>query len=169
MKTLKRIGLVASFLALSSTSAMAYLSGPLPADTYISNNGLDWTWASPWGTINEGIKVAPPSAHEGWRYATVGELEYLFANLVDDFLNNGNPVHSVPYWELDGTDWVDANDLAGGFIMSGNNFFNQACDGNVCDVFYVRDGNGVPIPSTLALLGIAGLALGLTRREKKIV
>lgn len=169
MKTLKKIGLTAVFLALSSSSAFAYLSGPLPASTYISDNGLDWTWVSPWGTINEGIKFASPGAHAGWRYASVSELEYLFANLVDDFLNNGTPIQSVAYWELDGTNWVDTSDLTGGYIMSGNNYFNQSCDGSVCEVFYVRGGNGVPIPSTLALLGIAGLALGLTRREKKTV
>ncbi|MHB1427360.1 MAG: PEP-CTERM sorting domain-containing protein [Rhodocyclaceae bacterium] len=168
MRKIRNIGLSAIFLALTSTSALAYITDPLPASTYVSANGLDWTWASPWGTINEGAKVAPPTAHEGWRYASVSELQYLFDNLVDDFINGGDPIQSVAYWELDGTNWVDISDLTGGYIMSGANFFNSACQGNVCEVFYVRDANGVPLPSTLALFGIAALAFGFTRREKKI-
>jgi hypothetical protein len=169
MKTLKNIGLSVILWALASSSAFAYIAAPLPASTYITNNGLDWTWVSPWGTFNEGIKFASPSAHEGWRYATLGELEYLFANLVNDFVNGGTPIQSVAYWELDGTNWVDIGDLQGGYLMSGNNYSNSMCSNRPCEVFYVRGANGVPVPSTLALLGIASLVFGFTRRKKKTV
>jgi len=167
MKFLKKIGLSVFLAALVSSSASAYITDPLPSSTYVTDNNLDWTWASPWGTINEGTKVAAPSAHEGWRYATVAELQYLYSNLLDDFLPGNVPVQSVAYWELDGTNWVDIDDLQGGYIMSGNNYFNNACAGNVCEVFYVRDANSVPTPATLSLLGIGFLALALTRRNKK--
>ncbi|HRE17950.1 MAG TPA: PEP-CTERM sorting domain-containing protein [Rhodocyclaceae bacterium] len=167
MNIVKKIALSLAFSALAASSAFAYNAAPLPASTYITDNGLDWTWASPWGTVNEGIKVAAPSAHEGWRYATVAELEYLFANLVDEFVNGGSPIQSVAYWELDGTNWVDISDLESGAIMSGNNYFNGICPGNVCEVFYVRDANAVPAPMTLALLGAGFLALGFSRRTKK--
>lgn len=155
--------------ALASSSAFAYITSPLPSNTYVTDNGLDWTWASPWGTVNEGVRLAAPSVHADWRYATVTELEYLYANLVDDFINGGAPIQSVAYWELDGTNWVDQNDLEIGAIMSGNNYFNAICPGNVCEVFYVRGaGNSVPVPGTLALFGLGALALGLTRRKKTV-
>lgn len=167
MTTFKKIGLSVIFSALASSSAFAYITTPLPSSTYVTDNGLNWTWASPWGTVYEGIYFASPSAHDGWRYATVTELQYLYANLVDDFLNAGTPIQSVPYWELDGTtNWVDTSDLEAGYIMSGDNYFNQDCRNNVCEVFYVQDGNSVPVPGTLALLGISALALGLSRRKK---
>lgn len=169
MTTFKKIGLSVIFSAFASSSAFAYITSPLPSSTYVSDNGLNWTWVSPWGTLYEGTKFAPPSAHDGWRYATVTELEYLYANLVDDFLNAGNPIQSVAYWELDGTNFVNESDLSAGYIMSGNNFFNQDCAGNVCEVFYVQGGNSVPVPGTLALLGVGALALGLSRRKKNTV
>lgn len=165
MKSLKKLGLSLMFWAMTAASAFAYNPADLPAGTYITDAGLDWTWASPWGTVNEGIKVAAPTAHAGWRYATVTELQYLFANLVDDFVNGGSPIQSVAYWELDGTNWVDIGDLQSGAIMSGNNYFNNICFNNVCEVFYVRDANGVPAPMTLALLGAGFLALGFSRRK----
>lgn len=168
MKTLKHLGLSLIFWALTGASALAYNPAALPANTYVTNNGLDWTWVSPWGTINEGSYFASPSAHAGWRYATVSELQYLFANLVDDFVNGGTPIQSVSYWELNGTNHVDVGDLQGGYIMSGNNYFNNICLNNVCDVFYVREGNAVPAPMTLALLGAGLLALGISRRNKKV-
>lgn len=168
MKTLKKLGLAAALSALVSSSAFAYITDPLPASTYVTDAGLDWTWASPWGTVFEGVKFAAPGAHAGWRYATTAELEYLFANLVDDFVNGGTPIQSVAYWDLDGSnDHVDIGDLTAGAIMSGDNYFNPICPGNVCEVFYVRDAVEVPVPATLALLGIGALGLGLTRRKQK--
>ena len=170
MRTLKKIGLSVILSVLASSSAFAYVTDPLPSSTYITDNSLDWTWASPWGTVNEGSKFASPSAHESWRYATVTELQYLYANLVDVFLNGGAPIQSVAYWELDGTNWVDTGDLQGGYVMSGNSYFNQSCgNGSPCEVFYVRSTNSVPLPGTLALLGIGSLALCLTRRRNKAV
>lgn len=168
MKSITKIGLSVLFWAMTGASAFAYNTAALPANTYVSDNGLDWTWVSPWGTYNEGVKFASPSAHAGWRYASVNELQYLFSNLVDDFLNGGNPIQSVSYWELDGTNWVDQGDLQGGYIMSGGNFFNSACSSAPCEVFYVRDANQVPTPGSLALLGIGALALGLSRRKKVV-
>lgn len=166
MKNLRGFCVSVILSLLATSSAFAYITNPLPSSTYVTDNGLDWTWASPWGTVNEGTKVAAPTAHEGWRYATVSELEYLFANLVDDFLNAGTPIQSVAYWELDGTNWVDTSDLTGGWIMSGGNYFNSGCNNNVCEVFYVRGANSVPAPATLGLLGIGFLALSLSRRKK---
>ncbi|MEZ5529218.1 MAG: hypothetical protein R3E57_04645 [Porticoccaceae bacterium] len=169
MKIIRKFVLPLILTVLSSSSAYAYLAGPLPADTYVQANGLDWTWASPWGTIYEGTKFAAPTAHEGWRYATVTELEYLFNNLVDVFLNGGSPIQSVLYWDLDGTSThVDTGDLIGGYIMSGDNYFNDSCFNNVCEVFYVRGGdigNSIPAPGTLTLLCIGLLAFGLTTRK----
>lgn len=168
MTHLRKLGLSVIFSALASSSAFAYITGPLPSSTYITDNGLNWTWASPWGTFSEGTRFAAPSAHDGWRYATVTELQYLYANLVDDFLNAGDPIQSVAYWDLDGSNnHVDTGDLNGGYIMSGGNYFEDVCNGQPCEVFYVQDGNRVPLPGTLALLGVGGLALGLTRRKKK--
>lgn len=170
MKSLKKLGLAIALSTLASSSAFAYIATALPAGTYITDAGIDWTWASPWGTSGEGINHAGPSAHAGWRYATSTELNYLFANLVDDFLNGGSPIESVAYWELDGTNFVNIGDLQAGAIMSGPNEGSAfQCGTLPCEVFYVRDNgnNEVPLPGTLALLGIGALALGLTRRKQK--
>lgn len=167
-KIAQRFALSLLLMVGAASPAYAYIAGPLPTDTYITADGLDWTWASPWGTVNEGIRVAAPDIRPGWRYATVGELEYLFANLVDTFLNAGDPIHSVLYWELDGTDWVDESDLTSGYIMSGPNYFDPICAGAPCEVFYVRgaiDG-GVPSPAPVLLLGTALIGFAGYQRFK---
>lgn len=169
MTNLKKFVALVVFLALANSSAFAYITDPLPSNTYVAANGLNWTWVSPWGTLYEGEKFVSPSVHEGWRYATVSELEYLYANLVDDFLNGGTPIQSVAYWELDGTGFVNNGDLRSGYIMSGNNYFDDICYQNVCEVFYVQGSNSVPVPGTLALLGVGSLALALARRKTKAI
>jgi len=160
---------VAAVMLMLSTSSKAGLMTELPEETYITENGLDWTWVSRWGT---GSALAPelPTFHAGWRYATTAELDYLFENLVALFLNAGNPIESTAYWNEPNQVGVDQTDLSGGYIMSGTNMMSYGnglnCTGSTpCDTFYVRTSVEVPAPASVALWLLALVALRSVRKK----
>lgn len=173
MKKFSSLILAIGLMILSAPSSAALISA-LPSDTYITSDGLDWTWASKWGT---GSANAPelPTFHAGWRYATTSELDFLFENLVSLFLNAGNPIESTAYWNDASQVGVNSSDLSGGYIMSGPNIMSYGnglnCTGiTPCDTFYVRattddNNNRVPAPATLLLLALGLLALRFAKRK----
>jgi len=157
---------------LPSTKSNAALITELPSDTYITSAGLDWTWVSRWGF---GSFDAPelPSFHEGWRFATTAELDYLFENLVNIFLNSGDPIESTAYWNAPDQVGVNIGDLSNGYIMSGSNIMSYGngliCTGSTpCDTFYVRDVSNqveVPAPESISLLVLSLLGLVISRKK----
>lgn len=177
MKKLKSLLIASAFLFCGSAFA-APISGPLPSDTYITANGLDWTWASPWSHVQSW--VYGPETNAGWRYATSSELDYLFVNLINVFLNGANPsIQSTIYWnDPNRAGYVDDFDLSGGYIASGTTTMTygnslNVCGGDAnCEQFYVRGASGqepttpVPAPATLFLFGLGLAALGKSKRKK---
>lgn len=160
---------ITAVMLMFSTSSNAGLMTELTEDTYITSNGLDWTWASRWGT---GSTAAPeqPTFHVGWRYATTQELDYLFENLVNLFLNSGSPIESTAFWNDEIQVGVDQGDLSGGYIMSGANIMSYGngliCTGTApCDTFYVRERVEVPAPASIALWALALVALRSVRKK----
>ncbi|GLX77902.1 hypothetical protein tinsulaeT_12420 [Thalassotalea insulae] len=170
------IALLAVFMLFFNASSDAALITDLPSDTYITSAGVDWTWASRWGT---GSILAPelPSFHDGWRFATTAELDYLFENLVNLFLNSGDPIESTAYWNAPAEVGVNTWDLSDGYIMSGPNMMSYgnglACTGSTpCDTFYVREVSepvDVPAPASLPLLFLSLLGFALTRRKVSVL
>ncbi len=160
--------LIAFFsLFVMANANAAIITTDLTSDTYITNNGLDWTWASPVAAENwgGGNVLKAPSFHAGWRYATLLELDYLDSILDLFFDANGGQIQSAQYWNTTFTH-VDSGDWNAGSIASGpgtpgyNSYFESV---------YVRDVNvnAVPVPAALflfapALLGFLGLRRKIT-------
>ncbi|WP_417067170.1 PEP-CTERM sorting domain-containing protein [Niveibacterium terrae] len=143
--------LIAAALLLLGFCINAYANPiltDLPASTYVTKDGLDWTWASP---VNEESWISntlyAPSLHDGWRFATDAELAQ--APTLADFDNGA--IQSVAYWNSFFTH-VDKIDLASGFYAStwGHAYY---------ETLYVRDTIDIPEPQSLALLGLGLLGL----------
>ena len=140
------------------------IASALPTSTYIIQNGLAWTWASP---VNEQIwgsnVLSAPSFHEGWRFATNAEL--LDLPTLADF--GFGAIQSTAYWNSVFTH-VDTSDMADGSINSqwGNGSY---------ETFYVSNlWAGAPIaavpePETYAMLlvGLGLVGFQLRRKSKQ--
>jgi hypothetical protein len=184
MKKLAAIALATA--ALVSTGAMAAPiidnSTAIPDSLVLLNfsgSGLDWVYAGPIAPGEFGpFNLAPVSyrAAEGWRAATAAE--WAARPDWDDFIVPGNPCGIVspqngytntacyllatPYWS-DTYSHVDMNDFAQGFVTDG---VNNTSPGNVYETIFVRDsGQQVPLPGTLALVGLGLIAMGALRRK----
>ena len=100
IKFTKLVFVVLLFIQSNATFA-TLITSDLAPDTYVSNNGIDWTWASPVNSeFFSSNQLMAPSFHDGWRYATVDELSYLVNFMsIDDFTRpDGSLIHSAQYW-----------------------------------------------------------------------
>ena len=161
MKKKFLVGLVMGFLVLLTVGAAnaTLISDPLASGTYITVDGLDWTWASPVNEEDwsEGYNtLMAPTYHEGWRFAT--DAEMLDIPSFADFTRvDGTYIQSVVYWNTAFTH-VDAGDDVSSTWGHGMN-----------ETFYVRDAaSPTPEPSTMMLLGfgLVGLA-GVAKKKMK--
>lgn len=162
-----KIVLLAWLVSFSSISAAAIITTDLAANTYITNNGLDWTWAGPVASTSFGSnELKAPSFHSGWRYATTAELSYLdnILNLFYDANNNNAPIHSAQYWNTYYTH-VDQSNWNAGEIGSGPGY-----GANWYETVYVRDVSAVPVPAAAFMFAPALLGfIGLRRKAKDAV
>jgi len=160
--------LFATILLIQSSSAFATLiTTDLTDDTYITVNGLDWTWASPVNSEIFGLnELMAPSFH-GWRFATNEELTFLKTSLtLADFTrDDGTYIHSASYWN---TFYTDINTL--NFIDDAvsSNWVAESAFNSYFETFYVREAQTKPVPepTNIAIFGIGLIALAFRKKFK---
>lgn len=97
LATFARAGVGAALAACTLAAHAALVYAPLPSNTYITHNGLEWAWASPVAADGRFVDYYNPTAATGidlsyqsqfgWRLPTVEEL--LLAPLGADFIFAG--------------------------------------------------------------------------------
>jgi hypothetical protein len=167
-KILLSVGMLA--LAMSPVVQSAIITTDLTADTYITNNGLDWTWASPVTSATwSSSTLEAPDFHAGWRYATQAELSFLDTILDLFYTPQGEAIQSVQYWNTSFTH-TDARDWNQGKITS--SAAAAALSSSYDETVYVRgsDVSAVPIPAAAFMFAPALLGfIGLRRKAKNSV
>lgn len=165
IKFTKLVFVVLLFIQSNATFA-TLITSDLTADTYVSNNGIDWTWASP---VNAEFfstnQLMAPSFHAGWRYATAEELSYLVNFMsIDDFTRaDGSLIHSAEYWNTVYTH-VDKSNFENAEISSmWNNSFNR-----YFETVYVRASQTTPVsvpePTNIAIFGLGLIVLAFRKK-----
>ena len=134
MKKMMMLFLAVSLFTIPNLQA-AHVETPLPANTFITMNGLDWAWAYPVTATDGGFDLSYQSQF-GWRLPTTLELES--APLATDFIFPGanvplggtDPVSgaefqavnaaldgaaacAAPYFSISGFDYCDWSDGKG--------------------------------------------------------
>lgn len=158
--------LFATFLLIQSSSAFATLiTTDLSDDTYITVNGIDWTWASSVNSEIYGInQLMAPSFH-GWRFATQEEITFLKTSLtLADFTrDDGTYIHSAEYWN---TQFFDINTF--NFIDDAvsSNWVAQGSFNDYFETFYVRATQTTPVPepTNIAIFGLGLIALACRKK-----
>jgi len=163
IKFTKLVFVVLLFIQSNATFA-TLITSDLTPDTYVSNNGIDWTWASPVNAEFFGSnQLMAPSFHDGWRYATVDELSYLvnFMSIADFTRADGSLIHSAEYWNTVYTH-VDKSNFENAEISSmWNNSFNT-----YFETVYVRASQTTPVPepTNIAIFGLGLIALAFRKK-----
>lgn len=127
--------LIASILLVPTSAWAANVETPLPANTYITKDGVDWVWAYPYNSGHGDFDLSY-QAQFGWRIPTAEELanapqatEFIFpgANVplggsdpvsgasfhVTNALLDGDAACATPYFSSGSwnhCDWADATD-----------------------------------------------------------
>jgi len=160
--------LFATILFIQSGVASATLiTTDLADDTYITVNGIDWTWAS---SVNSEIfgsnQLMAPSFH-GWRFATEEEITFLKTSLtLADFTrDDGTYIHSTDYWN---TQMFDINTL--NFIDDAvsSQWVPEGAFNSYFETFYVRAAQTTPVPepTSIAIFGLGLIALVCRKKFK---
>jgi PEP-CTERM motif len=166
----------------------ALINEPVPSNAYITINGLDWAWASPYstGSYRFGLDLSYQSAF-GWHIPSSAELA--LAPLATDFvfaganvpLDGSDPVSrayletgfgsppgdvalAVPYFNTMNWwgDWGNAPGSGGIRIRPWNS--SSLTD---AEFLVVRQSQQVPEPATLLMLGLGLVVLaGMIRFRK---
>jgi hypothetical protein len=144
------IKLLVGVAMLAGNAAIAQaqiINAPVPANAYITRNGLDWAWASPVPGADLTFQ-----AGQGWRIPTALELQS--APLATDFLFAGG---NVPF---NGTDPV-----SGARFQATNAAYTSAASAGACATPYFsgtykhcdwQDGLGQPFGPWTGMPGATG-------------
>lgn len=184
MKTRKTLALaLLAGAVISGNVQAAYINAPLPTNTYISFNGLDWAWAFPL-PASQGLDLSFQSAL-GWRLPTAGEL--LLAPDATDFMFAGANVPLGGTDPVSGASFAAVNASLTGAAACATPYFSNSyrhCDWQdgqgqplgpwaglpgafgFADQLVVRNAQ-IPEPGTLALLGLGIAGLAFSKRKTK--
>lgn len=168
--------------AAAPKAEAAFLNAPLPANAYITKDGLDWAWAFPL-PASGGLDLSY-QAGQGWRLPTAAELA--LAPLATDFLFSGANVPLGGTDPISGASFAATNGNLTGAGACATPYFSNSyrhCDwqdGNgqpwgpwaepgawsLADQLVVR-ASAVSAPATLGLLGAGLIGLGAVTRRRR--
>ncbi len=169
---------LSALVGVNTNAVIIDASTIIPNENILRNvNGLDWVYAGPIGTGEWGpgnIETPEYRASEGWRYATAEEWALRpdwTAFIIGDATltpESGFSDHSLyrfasEYWS--NFSHIDLSDAANGKITNGLDIGSLE---DVYDTWYVRDAisSNVPESSSLLLLAISALGLGVIRSQR---
>ena len=167
---LKKIAAVAVLAAglTGAANAAPLFTGSVDADEYITFGGLNWAWASRCAgadpTCSEAVTL-----YDGWRSPTI--LEFNARPLAEAFLVGDDGIACAAGW-FQSLDFCDFGDGEADYLYHPLIAGRNGIDTDAYDTWLVRTigetPTSVPEPTTLAVLGMGFLGLGLARRRKTV-